>query len=756
MKRLLSFSFSKIYIIVMILISLLVVGGYFSYAMFTVSKERSNAISIVTGNLIYDLTVDGEDIESLVVPAGTTKVFTVTLSNPNNRIARFNFYYLGTLPDGVRTGYSLLNDGMVTPVETGINLEKEGTSGSSNTYRIVVVNDSENEITINLGVSVGLDYNDLSLPSNGHLFEPVKRGPVGDVVVTNPGENGSTYDDEVDTFLTGEDPDNYIWYSGKLWRAVLVNDTDNTVKLVTQWNISAIPYDNDSSSFEGSYMEEWLNDTSVDGFLYNLRDYENFLVTDYKWDATLDSRELGSLTRPNGTTKVTNAVGLLNMYEYQVGCNSNEYNKGYLYNGLYWWTLTPSNDIKVWTLQHNRLINDDVTLTRGARPSIVLKSNIEIVEGNGTEDDPYRLKGDNDKDLSGIKLNTRYSGEYVSFGTGENNLYRIVRTVNQDTGVQTKITSAEPLKDNGSWKYSIFGSNANYSVNSTVGNFLNREYLSKYLTSDNREMVSNWTSWYLGTVPEGGNYKLAKYKDTSMSSFTTSIMAKVGLLRLGELMAGQFKPTTINDENIGIAINTVSYWLITKNSSSQIRHLDIGGNSTTDSFSYEYGIKPALNLKENVYITGGTGTKEDPFTIESGISIKYSSHISGTGWMAYESDDNISGTPGNGEPMEAIKITMNDAKGLTGDVEYRVHVQSDGWKNYVKNDAIGGTTGQNKGIEAIQIRLTGELAEQYDIYYNVYIIGTGWQGYKKNDEVAGTTGASKRIEAIKIKLVEKS
>ena len=107
-------------------------------------------------------------------------------------------------------------------------------------------------------------------------------------------------------------------------------------------------------------------------------------------------------------------------------------------------------------------------------------------------------------------------------------------------------------------------------------------------------------------------------------------------------------------------------------------------------------------------------------------------------------------------PIEAIKITMNDAKGLTGDVEYRVHVQSDGWKNYVKNDAIGGTTGQNKGIEAIQIRLTGELAEQYDIYYNVYIIGTGWQGYKKNDEVAGTTGASKRIEAIKIKLVEKS
>ena len=37
-----------------------------------------------------------------------------------------------------------------------------------------------------------------------------------------PKEN--QYDDGVDTFITGEDPNNYIWYSGKLWRAVSVNN----------------------------------------------------------------------------------------------------------------------------------------------------------------------------------------------------------------------------------------------------------------------------------------------------------------------------------------------------------------------------------------------------------------------------------------------------------------------------------------------------------------------------------------------------
>src|SRR5699024_2798354 len=144
---------------------------------------------IVTGNLIYDLTVDGEDKESLVIPANTTMEFTVTLSNPNNRIARYNFYYLDNLLDGVSAGYIVEENFSITPEEIGMNLEKNGTSGSSNTYKIKVTNANNNSVTINLGVSVGLDYNDLTLPSNGHLFEEYSV-PVKDIILDNPGENG--------------------------------------------------------------------------------------------------------------------------------------------------------------------------------------------------------------------------------------------------------------------------------------------------------------------------------------------------------------------------------------------------------------------------------------------------------------------------------------------------------------------------------------------------------------------------------------
>ena len=157
---------------------------------------------------------------------------------------------------------------------------------------------------------------------------------VSTVLLNNiPEEN--QYDDEVDTFITGEDPNNYIWYSGKLWRAVSVNNDAKTTKLVTQWNISTINYNaSGNTAFEGSYMEDWLNDTSVDGFLGNLRDYENFIVTDAKWNATLDATALGSITRPNGKTTVTAPVGLLNMYEYQESFRGTTYGNGYLNNGV--------------------------------------------------------------------------------------------------------------------------------------------------------------------------------------------------------------------------------------------------------------------------------------------------------------------------------------------------------------------------------------------------------------------------------------
>ena len=429
--------------------------------------------------------------------------------------------------------------------------------------------------------------------------------PVADKLLAGVGNNGTidTTDPE-QTFITGTDPNNYIWYSGKLWRAVSIDPSDNSVKLVTQWNISSIPYNADgNTAFQGSYMEQWLNDTSVDGFLGNLREPDKFIKTDSVWNATSTTET----TKPAKTTMVTDAVGLLNVYEYTMSHKNAIDFTGYLNNVLYWWTLTPYSTSSVRNVyDHGYVYNISPTISRGSRPSINLKSAVKIIDGDGTVDNPYRLQGDNDSP-TGALLSTRYSGEYISFGTGENNLYRIV---SHENGTGTKITSAIPLKESSSYKSIKFGSNVTFTKDNTIGTFLNGDYLTSgtYLTSDQVNMIEDNTTWYLGTVGSGTNYKLAKYQDATSSSLTTSTTtAQIGLLRLGELMAGQF-------DEYG---NNVEYWTLTPLDASNVRYVADSGYSYYDSPTYSYGSRPSMNLKSTVKIVSGTGIKSDPFTISN-------------------------------------------------------------------------------------------------------------------------------------------
>ena len=597
MKKLLNVSFSKIYVVGVILISILMLGGYFSYAMFTVSKERSNAISIVTGNLDYELLIDGEESNTLTVPANSRQYFTITLNNLNNRIARFNFYYVGDIPDGVDIGYIEKDEFNTPPVETGINLEKVDTAGSSNTYIVRVANTTSSSITITLGVSVGLDYNDLVLPSDGHLLRKIISTGTVKEVIEDDIMNRLNYDDSEQTFVTGSNPYNYIWYSGKLWRVVSIDSSDNSVKLVTDRSISSILYDDNNSAFVGSYMEEWLNDTTVDGFLYNLREPENFIKMDSKWNVSQMSDTGKPQSEEEGGTIVEDAVGLLNIYEYTMSGAS------WLNNG-YWWTLTPYSQNGIWCLNDATMtyVSLPIVYNLGVRPSINLKPEMKVVSGNGSEDNPYRLVGDNDSDLEGIKLNTRYSGEYITFGTGENNLYRIV---SHETEGLTKITSDEPLEENGTFKTIAFGDTVYYSSTNTIGIFLNGNYLTSYVGNDYGNMIENNTTWYLGRVGSSASYRLAKYSDINMSNLTSDITtAKIGLLRLGELMMCPHN-------------GSVDYWTLTVYAPNLffVRSVRSDALSYAYSITSNFAIKPALNLKSNVIITSGDGTKNNPFQI---------------------------------------------------------------------------------------------------------------------------------------------
>ena len=609
----------KTIVISMLIVLILVLAIVMSYAYFSTQLNGSdNIVKVGTLDLVLDETSKGLSIDNTIGVSDSEGMSltpsTFKLINNGNIAVDYIIY---------------LDDNTISDTDTRIddkylkyNLNKNGndsgakllTSMGSNPNRILdsgtIDGKTTNEYILNLWITDEVDGN-----YGGHVFSGKLRVEVmqarpsaSETLLANiPEEN--QYDDDVDTFITGEDPNNYIWYSGKLWRAVSVSKT-GTTKLVTQWNISAIPYNaSGNTAFEGSHMEMWLNDTSVDGFLGNLRDYEKFIVTDAKWNATQTS----STSKPAEITMVTDAVGLLNYYEYVTSYTGTTYSNGYLNNGLYWWTLTPYSASYVRYVNYTgNAYNDTPPYANGVRPSINLKSSVKIVGGDGTIDNPYRLEGDNDTNLSGTMLNTRYSGEYITFGTGENTLYRIV---SHETSGLTKITSAEPLKSGGSFITSALG-NYLYSSTTTMGTFLNGTYLTDYVGNTYSNMIEDSTTWYLGTVGSGANYRLAKYTDTNMSGLTSSTTnAKVGLLRMGELMAGQFERYTVKGGSSSTGLTT-SYWTLTPYSTSYVRYVNYYGSASDNTPLSALGVRPLVNLKSNVVITGGDGTLQNPFTLE--------------------------------------------------------------------------------------------------------------------------------------------
>ncbi len=121
-------------------------------------------------------------------------------------------------------------------------------------------------------------------------------------------------------------------------------------------------------------------------------------------------------------------------------------------------------------------------------------------------------------------------------------------------------------------------------------------------------MIEDNTTWYLGTVDYGTNYKLAKYQSATSGTLTTdTTTAKVGLLRLGELMAGQFD----KDDN-----NTY-YWMLTPFPSYRgyVSNVYNDGGGEGSGPATSYGLRPSMNLKSTVKIVSGKGTKSDPFQL---------------------------------------------------------------------------------------------------------------------------------------------
>ena len=252
----------KFIIIAIVIVVLLLIGIAFAYLVTTLQGDKEYLVRAGTLDLVLEegneLTLEKqiplEDSEGMKLEG-----FNFSIVN-NGKIDTDYTIYLDDME--LSEGESRIPDSSIRYSLTRNDetfMTRNMTTMGSNPNRRVDFGTIAPDETINYTLRIWIDYDATVEEASGKVFKVKLR-----VVATQPvGEEASTvllenipdenlYDDGVDTFITGENPNNYIWYSGKLWRAVSVNDEEKTTKLVTQWNISAIPYNEEGhSAFEG-------------------------------------------------------------------------------------------------------------------------------------------------------------------------------------------------------------------------------------------------------------------------------------------------------------------------------------------------------------------------------------------------------------------------------------------------------------------------------------------------------------------------
>ena len=614
----------KILIIAMLFVVTLFIGT--SYALLTNFDKTDNVITIKSGNLTMTVANDLITLNNKLPEndtEGLTNATPVVITLTNSGTMDIMKYDVKLVKEDSTTNVSTLEDQYIKyaiSTDGGTTYNTASILTSKNNIIFTGYNLAVNEsktIYLKTWIDENAKNNAIGKTYYGSIKVDLYQNAdlsVSEIIKTNLTSSNSITEDGI-TYLSGSADDinfNYVWYSGKLWRITAIYP-DGTMKIITDDEVTSISYGSDVNFYTDnenkSYMYQWLNEDFLDT-LYN---YENIIVTDSKWNATNSNASSNSeiSTKLPETTIVTASVGLLNNYEYYMSYkNASSRKNGYLNIGYVWWLLTPYDTSNIWRINLDGSSGYyNPTKSIGVRPSVNLKSGIQLSGGSGTKNDPYTILGDKEEVTTGTTLlNTRSSGEYVKFN---NELYRIVSVENNITKINkndyVRDTSNNVLNKKTSVTYGG-GTTDDY-----WGYYLNNTWYNA-LDSTSQSMIAEST-YYIGNVVYGTSYKstvcatasnTVTTKDCEKTSSTWT--GKVGLPRYGEMFAskqGSGNNSSSSEMWLMNPCNTSGVWLVSYN----------GDIYNFNPSNIDAAGRPSINLKSNIKITGGKGTKDNPFEI---------------------------------------------------------------------------------------------------------------------------------------------
>ena len=393
----------------------------------------------------------------------------------------------------------------------------------------------------------------------------------------------STVKSETDNlgYYVGMQPDNYIRFSGMLFRIVDIDG--NNVRIVADKDVANVNYDG---------IEDWLE------YYYNHinEDSRKLIVKNKYCKMTLKETDT-NVTECSSYTKKVNVYipSIVDVNKSSVEGSS------YLKPPTMSW-LADSKDSSNSYLTRNVFYNESYgkdylayenKYNFGVRPILTIKGDSLIIDGDGSYANPYNL-GEFKVGSADDKVNTRQSGEYVSLS---GKLWRIQDTLEDGT---TKVIAEFTLAENTEQLIINYDSdlktltydpskkgNIGYKVNNLSSEFID----AKYFVNHEIEVPI-----YKGDAKYNEETKVNTYK------------AKISVPNMYDMFSAW-----------NVTKQVRSYWLINSSQNENLKYgvTDIGVvyYGETDSYS-SYGIRPVGYMHKNCIIVSGSGTYEDPYIVE--------------------------------------------------------------------------------------------------------------------------------------------
>ena len=287
-------------------------------------------------------------------------------------------------------------------------------------------------------ITCDIDFTTISQTNLNNYIISLSGSEQGTGQVVN--ENGYRYE--------GKDPNNYIWFNNELWRIIGVFDSashgqsgQNLVKIIRNESIGGLAWhksntnDWTAASLMNLLNGEYLNSENGTGGEYcygystttpgncnytesGINDIYRPMIENVTWylgghstyNATAEAfygYERGTTVYSGRPTTATGYIGLMypSDYGYSVlssSCarttNLGSYNnatcagQSWMYGQGYEWTITPSSSssLGVFSVSSGGYLNNNYAYNGyAARPVLYLDSSVYVIDGTGTQSDPY-------------------------------------------------------------------------------------------------------------------------------------------------------------------------------------------------------------------------------------------------------------------------------------------------------------------------------------------------------------------------------